>query len=182
MKYIIVSLLSGTVKNYHQKLVEEISERFDAVFLANQKAPTHFTLKDIFEADDISELDRILEEFARNHKPAGISLEGYNRFDDNVIYMDISFSEEARQLFTHFISRLKEIKWMQWGPYDNENRIFHCSLAYFDIKDKYRDICRFLLANHSYSFEAFFDNVAIYRQVGENWELYKSYPMTYDTL
>lgn len=182
MKYIIVSLLSGAVENYHQKLVEEISERFDVVTLAKQKAPTHFTLKDIFDADDIEELDRVLEEFARNHKPARIALEGYNRFDDNVIFMDIKFSDEARQLFANFINTLKEISWMQWGPYDDENRVFHCSLAYFDIKDKYKDICKFLLHNYSYSFETFFDNISIYRQEGENWELYKSYNMTYDTI
>jgi 2'-5' RNA ligase len=182
MKYIIVCLLSGAVEEYHQQLVEEIAEKFEVIALAKQKAPTHFTLKDMFDADDIGELDKVLDEFVRTHKPAVISLEGYNRFDDNVIFMDINFSENARQLFKEFIDKLKELSWMQWGAYDDENKVFHCSLAYFDIKDKYKDICRYLLSNYSYSFEAYFDNVTIYKQVGENWELYKSYAMTYNSI
>jgi 2'-5' RNA ligase len=183
MKYIIVSLLSGEVENYHQRLVKEISDKFDVDFLARQKVPTHFTLKDMFETDKINELDKMLKEFARIHKPSRISLEGYNRFDDNVIFMDINFSEEAKQLYFRFIEVLKEITWMQWGPYDDENRKFHCSLAYFDIKEKYKEICKFLVSNYSYSFEAYFDNVAIYYSLnGENWELYRSYNMTYNTI
>jgi len=179
MKYMIVSLLGGEVQKYHQGLVEEIAVKFGVDFLAKQKVPTHFTLKDIFETEDISLLDDKLKEFSRIHKPARISLEGYNRFDDNVIYMDIKLSEEARVLYMQFIHMLKEISWMQWSPYDDENRVFHCSLAYFDIKEKYKDICRYLLSNYSYAFEALFDNIAIYySKTGETWELYKSYPMT----
>lgn len=181
MKYIIVSLLGGAVQNYHQKLVEEISEKFNVDFLAKQKAPTHFTLKDVFETEAIEELDKKLKAFVRVHKPARIFLEGYNRFDDSVIFMDIKFTEAARLLFEQFIDELKEIPWMQWGPYDDENRKFHCSLAYFDIKEKYKEICRFLLENYSYSFEAYFDNIAVFIQNGESWEHYKTYKMTYDT-
>lgn len=179
MKYIIISLLSGEVESYHQKLVEEISEKFGADFLAKQKAPTHFTLKDIFETEDIREVEQVLEAFAREHRAAVITLEGYNRFDDNVIFMDIELSEEARALFESFIETLKEISWMQWGPYDAEERKFHCSLAYFDIKDKYKDICRFLLSRYSYSFEAHFDNISIFQQVEDSWILYKSYSIPY---
>lgn len=179
MKYMIVSLLGGEVQNYHQRLVEEIAVKFDVDFLASQKVPTHFTLKDVFETEDIIPLANKLKEFARTHRSAPIFLEGYNRFDDNVIFMDIRFSEEARVLFKQFVSVLREIDWMQWGQYDDDNRVFHCSLAYFDIKDKYKDICRFLLSNYSYSFEANFDNIAIYySQNGESWELHKCYSMT----
>lgn len=180
MKYIIVSLLNGGVESYHQKLVQEISDRFSVDFLANQKAPTHFTLKDVFEAENIGELDKSLYEYAETHKPAKIILQGYNRFEDNVIYMDIKFSEQAQILFSQFIAALKSIEWMQWTPYDGENRTFHCSLAYFDIKDKYKDICTFLLKNYSYSFEAYFDNVTVYRQVGERWEHHKSFSIKHD--
>lgn len=182
MKYIIVSLLGGTVQDYHQRLVQEISEKFGVNFLAKQKAPTHFTLKDIFEAQDLEQMDQILKNFVLNHKPARIYLEGYNRFEDNVIFMDIKLSEEAEQLFHLLMLELKKIDWMQWGTFDDEKRSFHCSLAYFDIKEKYMDICRFLLKNYSYSFEAYFDNIAVFQQREENWELYKIYKMTYDTM
>lgn len=181
MKYMIVCLLSGEVEIYHQRLVKEIADRFAVDFLAQQKVPTHFTLKDVFEGSDIGDIERTLEEFVRVHRPSRIFLEGYNRFEDNVIYMDINFSEEAKQDYSDFIMQLKEIPWMQWGPHDGESRIFHCSLAYFDIKEKYKEICSFLLANFSYSFEAYFDNIAIYcSQSGENWALYKSYSMSYN--
>ena len=182
MKYIIVSLLDGKVERYHQKLVEEISERFQVDFLAKQKAPTHFTLKDMFEAEDIEELDCLLKDFVVSHKPAIITLEGYNRFDDNVIFMDIKLSEEARSLFDDLMKLLKNIPWMEWGPYDDENRKFHCSLAYFDIKEKYKDICRFLLKSYSYSFEAYFDNITVFQQEGESWKLYKTYSFVYDPI
>jgi len=177
VKYIIVSLLGGEVKSYHQKLVQEISEKFSVDFLVNQNAPTHYTIKDIFETENIEEVDQVLYEFAKNHRPTKITLQGYNRFEDNVIYMDIRFSDEGKLLFEQFIAALRNITWMQWGNYDDEKRKFHCTLAYFDIKDKYKDICRFLLNNYSYSFEAYFDNITVYKQVGENWELHKSFPL-----
>jgi 2'-5' RNA ligase len=179
----IVSLLYGEVQSYHKRLVEEIADKFDVDFLAKQNVPTHFTLKDMFETEYIEELDILLSEFAKNHRAEPISLEGYNRFEDSVIYMDISLSEAAKRLYLEFIETLKKIKWMQWGPYDDANRVFHCSLAYFDIKEKYKAICRFLLSHYSYSFEAQFDNIAIYHsEHGEKWELYKSYMMTNDTI
>ncbi len=182
MKYIIISLLSGEVESYHQKLVEEISEEFGVEFLAKQKAPTHFTLKDVFETEDISEVEQAIETFVLEHRAAVITLEGYNRFDDNVIFMDIEFSEEAKSLYESFIEALKQISWMQWGPYDAAERKFHCSLAYFDIKEKYKDICKFLLSRYSYSFESHFDNISIFQQVEDNWVLYKTYSMTYSPI
>lgn len=182
MKYIIVSLLTGEVQSYHQKLVEEIAQKFGVDFLAKQKAPTHFTLKDIFETEDIEELDRLISDFAKTHKPARITIEGYNRFEDNVIFMDIRLSAEAERLFRELIALLRKVQWMQWGPHDDAERKFHCSLAYFDIKEKYKDICKFLLKNHSYSFEAYFDNITVYQQEEENWVHYKTYSLVHDSL
>lgn len=182
MKYIIISLLSGEVESYHQKLVEEISEKFGVDFLVKQKAPTHFTLKDVFETENIEELDKALSAFVKTHKPAVITLEGYNRFDDHVIFMDIEFSEEAKALYESFIEMLRGMPWMQWGQYDGQERKFHCTLAYSDIKDKYKNICRFLLERYSYSFESYFDNISLYQQEEDNWVLYKTYSMTRDPI
>jgi 2'-5' RNA ligase len=182
MKYMLVSLLFGEVQTYHQGLVEEIAEKFGVDFLHKQKVPTHFTLKDVFEAENIEELDKSLDSFVKQHKPARIYLEGYNRFEDNVIYMDIKLSEEARVIYEDLMELLKKFTWMQWSPYDDDKRVFHCSLAYFDIKDKYREICRYLLSSYKYSFNTYFEDISIfYSQDGDSWELYKSYKMTYDT-
>jgi 2'-5' RNA ligase len=174
MKYVLVCDVIGEAEKYHQKLVDEISKGFDVKFLVNQHPPTHFTLKDPFTTNNIEELEMVLEEFCNNHQGTKVRVEGYNRFKDKVIFMNVCLSCEAYKVYEQLIDQLRKLKWMEWSDYDGINRKFHFTIAAFDIEDKYKDICRYL-KNYDYSFEIYFDNITIYRDINEdgNWELYK---------
>lgn len=178
MKYIIISLIKGEVEEYHQQLVERICERFKSCHLASLDAPTHFTLKGIFEAEEVIELEQRLESFCENHKAQKIKVSGFDNFQDNVVFMGVKMSSDAYNMYEEFICELEKISWMQWQDIDKDKRRFHFTVASSDISENYEEICKYL-QKYDKTFEAFFDNIAIYREAKEEgkWELYRSFEM-----
>src|SRR5262245_28964300 len=129
MRYIIHCLLTGPVVEYHRRLVEQIADRFALPFTRDQALPPHFTLKYDFETSDISVVERLANSFCRTHTRTLVRVGGSGAFPPNVAFLNVALSEEARQVFGHFLGELRTLPWLTWSPYDGESLHFHATVA-----------------------------------------------------
>ena len=105
MRYVIVSVVKGPAGNFNNNLRKEVFEKLGA---KSSKLPAHFTIKAPFEADDISDLDKVLQDFAQNHKAQDYKIKGYNHFDNRVIYMDVHMNKKSKLLHDELIEELEK--------------------------------------------------------------------------
>ena len=77
MRYVIVSVVKGPAGNFNNNLRKEVFEKLGA---KSSKLPAHFTIKAPFEAETISDLDKILQNFSQTHNAQDYKIKGLNNY------------------------------------------------------------------------------------------------------
>jgi hypothetical protein len=181
LKYGIVCLLKGEFEKYHHQMVDEIASHFDLKITKELNIPTHFSIKYLFETEDIKEIEEIIEKFCETHKKTPVKLGGFGNFPfEKVVFIEVKLSEVAKRIFFEFISELRKVKWMIWDKYDAENLYFHSTIAE-ECDEKFEAVREFVQGKEKY-FDYWFDNITILRLEYENqklvkWEVHKSWLM-----
>lgn len=181
MKYVVVNLLDSPTKEYQQKLVQEIANKFDIFFTKEQALPCHFTLKYSFETDNIGEIESILKSFVEQHRRQPVRVGGFGNFRKEVMYIDVELSASAREIFSQLIANLKSIAWMPWNENDGENLHFHSTVAQ-KCENNFDEILNHLEGKEQY-FETWFDNITLLQQISiaesgiGKWKIYKSFKL-----
>ncbi len=159
--YLLINSLKGDIIEYHRQLVDDVVDKFDLRIEQEIKAPTHFTLKYWFTADDaeLSALKAHLTDYCRSHQPSPIRLGGFEGFPPNAVFIDVIPSESARKSFNDLMARLKPLKWMEWDDYDYPNLRFHTTIA-VECNEKYDAVYEYLIGREKY-FDCWFDNITI---------------------
>ena len=165
VKYAIPCLLFGEVEKYQHSLVNEIAERFDLFKTKKQNVATHFTLKDAFEAESMQEVGILTESFCNFHRKTPVRVGGFGNFPPDVVFVDVHLSEEARTTFLEYIAELRRIGWIEWDPYDGENRHFHATLAE-ECGQRFNEVWKFVSGKEKKCFNCWFDNITFLEQVG----------------
>ncbi|MEW8955416.1 2'-5' RNA ligase family protein [Clostridium sp.] len=172
-RYVIVTLIEGEAKDFHENLVKEICERFN---VKPQKLPMHITLKAPFEIESIEEVEKVTEKFVENKNSCAIEIKDYNHFRDNVIFMDVLPSIEAKELHREYYKLLKDIKDLKWSSNEGEDIKFHCTLVSRRISSKFKDIWDYVIKKQA-SFKSEMKNITImeYNFHKNTWEIYKKF-------
>jgi len=170
--------LKGDIEKYHHNIVNMVAKQFELIVTKEENLPTHFTLKYWFEAENINELERIIENFCETHEKTSVKVGGFGSFPQKVLFIDVQLSDEAKKTFIAFISELRKLSWMSWNKWDAENLRFHTSIAE-DCDEKYNRVWEFLQGKEKY-FDCLFDNITILKEKSrENgilkWEIYKTH-------
>jgi 2'-5' RNA ligase len=171
MRYVIVCLIKGEALEFHEKLVKDICDKFN---VKRQRLPAHFTIKAPFEKDDISDLEKLTEEFCSKRKATEIKLDGFGRFRENVVFMDVKVPREAEAVHDEYIDVLKTLPWLEWKRNEGKGRVFHCTLVSKLPPGKFTDIWSYT-NNFSCYFETVFDNISILRWEKDRWITHKEY-------
>lgn len=174
MHYLLVYLLSGDAEKFHNKTVREVTFKFDVNHVLNQDIAPHITLKYPFETNNIEELEDFLVNFCNNQVAEKIELDGFNHFDDRVVFMKVKFSKAALKVYESLYKELKKFAWMQWDKFDSVNMKFHSTIASDDINNKFDAIFNFL-KEKDYRFELKFDNISILKYENEHWDIYRKF-------
>ena len=99
MRYVVVSVVKGKAGNFNNNLRKEIYEKFNA---KSSKLPAHFTIKSPFEADNIRELENVVEFMVSLSDERGIAdstmlpesfVENYTEFLGDDINKSINIKE-----------------------------------------------------------------------------------------
>ena len=173
MKYTIFLLIKGEAGVYQQRLLYEIATRFGVSKAVQRRPPAHITMKYSFETEDISVVERCVEEFCSRNSPASFVLSGVECFGREVIFLDVKESARMRRMYEEFIALLKEKTTISFGEFDGVTR-FHSTVARNDISEVFDDIWSFVSDQEPF-FELSFDNLAIMKLVNGVWQVHKEY-------
>lgn len=178
-EYGIVYLLPEAVGEYHERLRLDVEKRFSLTGGTRLNAPSHITMKYRFEAENISEVEGILSDFAKSQTKTSWSLIGFGRFinsDSYVIFVDVAASQAARMAHARLLKRLKELSWMQWGPYDNADLHYHVTIANRGITiENFDAVWDYVNHQPQPHFNLFFDNLALLKIESEIHTVYQQY-------
>lgn len=172
MRYVIVSVVHGEGGDFNNDLRREI---FDKLKAKSSKLPAYFTIKAPFEVEDeIKEIEYILENFTKKYSKTPYKIEGYNHFDDRVIYMDVKMSKEGKEVHDRLIDELSKVSYINFDKKDGKNKIIHVTISSKKIRDIYNELWDYV-NEYPCNFNCSFDNVTIYNWQDNTWKLHKEY-------
>ncbi|MHC1682304.1 MAG: 2'-5' RNA ligase family protein [Clostridiaceae bacterium] len=168
-RYVLVCNIEGEALKFHENLVKEVCIKFNK---RAQKLPAHFTLKAPFETVKIDDMINILNEFAKDKYKAPIKIQGFGSFRQDVVYMDIEVSEEAKRIHDDLIDEISKISWLEFKKNEGKDRVFHCTILSRRIKDRFHEILDYV-KQYNCNFDCYFDNLSLYRWENNTWVMYK---------
>lgn len=171
MRYVIISVVNQAAGDFNNNLRKEVFDKFN---VKSSKLPAHFTIKSPFEADDIKQLEDTLDDFTSKHKSENYKIEGYNHFDDRVIYMDVKVNKSFKLLHDNLIKELDNIPYIHFSNHDGIKKIFHVTISSKKIKNIFDELWDYV-NKIPCDFECVFDNISIFKWQNNNWVLHKKY-------
>lgn len=171
MRYVIVSVVKGRAGNFNNNLRKEVFEKLGA---KSSKLPAHFTIKAPFEAEDISDLENLLDDFSSKNKSEKYKIKGYDHFDDRVIYMPVKMSPEGKVLHDNLIDELNKLPYIKFKNHDGKNKIFHVTISSKKIQKIFNDLWDYI-KSISCDFDCEFDNISVFKWENNTWILHKEY-------
>jgi 2'-5' RNA ligase len=178
-RYIIPCLFrSPQIVDCHRELVDAIADRFGLTFTQRQGIPAHFTLKYHFTTSEIGRVEELLEELASRHAPAPLEVGGLGHFGEEVVFVEVRLSDDAKRVLTALFAALRTLAWMPWSAHDAEHLHPHMTVAEF-CRPKFPEVWEFVKARER-RFTTALDNATILRQVGEadgvdRWAVHRSF-------
>ncbi|WP_330566247.1 2'-5' RNA ligase family protein [Romboutsia sp. Marseille-P6047] len=137
MRYVIVSVVKGDGGKFNNELRKDI---FENLSVKSSKLPAHFTIKSPFECEDISILDKELTEFTNLHSVSNYKLNGYDSFDNRVIFMKVIMSNKGKKIHDDLIDTLSSIPYIKFDEKDGKNKIFHVTVSSKKIKNRFNEL------------------------------------------
>jgi hypothetical protein len=173
----IAFLIEGRASNYHNKIVNEMSDKF---FLKRINVPTHIVLKNSFYSDETIIFEQIIDNTIKKyekHKEKKIFLHGIDNLRDEKYFINATLSEISQKMHEDIIKELLQIKHLQWEESDVlEGGKLHLTITDNATNDNNIEINDFL-SQFNPKFELNFNNIAILRKVPEQstWEIFKRF-------
>ena len=171
MRYVIVSVVKGKAGNFNNNLRKEIFEKFG---VKSSKLPAHFTIKAPFESDNINELEDILQNFSINNSSTNYNLNGYDCFDNRVIFIKLIMSKDGKKIHDKLINDLSKLSYINFNEKDGKDKIFHVTVSSKKIQNKF-DMLWNYVNFITCDFKCKFDNICIYKWENNTWLLHKEY-------
>lgn len=178
-KYLIVHMLTGPVREYHQGLVDSISDRF-GIPSVTFRIGSHLTLKAPFDYDQIADIEDRLEEFCACHRSAKLSAHGFGFFssDRKIIFLDILFSAEAKALLADYDQMLGTIPGLTFEASD-QNRKLHATVAELKFDADFNSIWQYLNQSPQLSYPIDFRSISLLRHDTEasRWQVVREFSL-----
>ena len=172
-RYVIVGAIGGAALKFHEKLTSSVCYKFNK---RRTKLPAHFTIKAPFETDRIEDVEDVLEKFSASSHRTSIELKGYGRFRQDVVYMAVNMSPEAKKVHDDLIFQLEKISWMKFKRNEGRNKVFHCTIVSKKIKNNFGEIWNYV-NKYPCDFNEYFDNISLYSWKNNTWVLLKRYEL-----
>jgi 2'-5' RNA ligase len=179
--YIIPCLFrSPQIAEYHRELVDSIADRFGFTFTRCQRIPAHFTLKYHFITEEIARVETLLEQYVSRHLPAPVEVGGFGHFDEDVVFVEVRLSDDAKRVLSGLTAALRTLPWMPWSTHDAEHLHPHMTVVEF-CRPRFTEVWEWVKTRERH-FPAELDNVTILRKAGEEggidlWAVHRSFTL-----
>lgn len=172
MRYVVVCVVKGEAGEVNNRIRREIFEKFK---VKSSKLPAHFTIKAPFEYEgEITELTNVLEEFCAKERVQPFRLEGYEHFDERVIYMHVNMSKEGKAMHDRLIDAMARVPYINFNQKDGKDKTFHVTIASKKLQPLYEKVWQYI-EQYPCNYDCTFDNISLYKWEDNTWKLHKEY-------
>lgn len=145
----------------------ELHQRF-GVHLARQSP--HITVKTPFDVEVLPPYIDYLKEVAESWEPFVISIDGFDSFGEQVIFLNVSQNPVLKALHEHLLSGLKSKFDIDAHEYEGQNVRFHASITAADTEERFKQAMTYLKkSNPNFTFRATTLGVFYYLGSGNGW-------------
>jgi len=138
--YLIEFRFSGYAKEAIMELKNTISRNFH---VTRKKIVPHISLVGSLYTNDEKKLVKEISNVAKHYDIIKFKLDGFDRFENRVIYVKIVPSEELKQLRLDLVEKLRPFCKLSEYDYD-QDFTFHATIVLHDIERKFDKISEFL--------------------------------------
>ncbi|GFP76033.1 2'-5' RNA ligase family protein [Clostridium fungisolvens] len=172
MRYVIVSVIKGKAGDFNNNLRKEMFNKFKA---KSSKLPAHFTIKAPFEYEgSIKEMEDQLKGLCEQSKVTPLTIDGFDHFDNRVVYMSMKLTDEGKEIHDKVIDVLQSFSFINFEGKEGKEKAFHITVASKNIKPIYQYIWEYV-TEIPCKFESSFDNISIYKWENNTWVLHKEF-------
>jgi len=143
-QYLIEFRFSGHAKKTMKELKQSISRNFG---VSRRRIVPHITLVGPLHTEDEERLVREVVDACKRYKMVRFKIDGFDNFEDRVIYVKIRPSEELKKLRTDMAQRLRMFCTLSEFDFDGDHGdefTFHATLVLKDIQRKFDRIWKYL--------------------------------------
>ena len=170
--YTVVCMLDGDAAVFNDDLRKDVRNTFHAKL---STLPPHFTIKEGFKYDgDISDLVSTIETFCQNEKAKPYQIDGYGNFRNDVVFMNVLMSDEAKEMHDRLIDKMDEISYINFSEKDWKNKDFHVTIASKQIRRFFERLYEFVKQRPCH-FDCMFNNVTIFKWGDRKWDIYREF-------
>ncbi len=173
MRYVVVSVTKGEAGDFNNNLRKDVYNKFKT---KSSKLSAHFTIKSPFETDNISELDNLLYKFCKDNISTTYRINGYDHFDDRVIYMKVIMSLEGSIVHDKLVDCMSKIDYINFDRLDGKDKIFHVTISSKKIRPIFNELWEYV-NKFRCDFICDFDNICIYKWEDNTWVLHNEYTL-----
>lgn len=172
--YTVVCMLDGEAARFNDDLRKDVKLTFNAKL---STLPPHFTIKEGFKYDgDISDLVSTIETFCQNEKAKPFQINGFGHFRNDVIFMNVEMSNEAKEMHDRLIDAMDKLPFINFSEKDGKDKSFHVTIASKQIRKIFDRLYEFV-NQRPCQFDCMFDNVTIFKWGDRKWDVYKQFPI-----
>lgn len=176
--YLIEIRLGGEVKQYLRDIIHDVADEFGVQGAVRHRPVPHITLYGPFSTDDYGPVLSAIRTTAESYTKLPFRVEGFNHFDNRVIYADIATSPELRQFRRELANALLDVTYTHAYERDTKHTYyFHTTVAFRDIEDQFSRIWRYVNREYDMTFNEYALRVTFLR--GGN--MIKEYDVLRDT-
>lgn len=178
-EYAIVYLLPEPAWSYYLDLWAKLEREFRLTGDSRPNIPPHITLKYIFSADTVDEVEQALAVFSQETAPAPWSIRGFNHFitpDSYVIFLEVIATTAARAIHSALLACMRPIQGLQWDVYDNADLHFHATLAHRALtRANFNEVWSFVNAQEPPAFDLSLDTLTLLKIDGPVHTVHKTF-------
>lgn len=159
-------LLEDECHNYARKLELELCEKFGLCW--GLKQSPHITIKAPFQTDKLSPFVEYLESLAKEIRPFEVELEGFNYFDNKVIFLDVKENSPLKDLHFRILKDLQSKFNIKPHELEGKNVKFHSTIATGDVNEENIDKAKRYLKKYHPKFMFTVNTLGIFYYLGED--------------
>lgn len=175
----VICILPEEVRIYQENIRQKIAQQFGFSQIATSTIPTHITIKYRFPIGNLDEIEKVVHEFSLAQSKTKWLLQGFSYFNKNdsyVIFIDVIASEETRKAHAEFLDRLRKIRWVKWGEFDNANLHYHVTLIAEGVtSENFEAVWSFVNEQEKLNVELHFDNLTLVKINENSRSIYKTF-------
>lgn len=165
-------MLDGDAATFNDELRNDVKNTFHAKL---STLPPHFTIKEGFKYDgDVSDLVSIIEAFCKDEKAKPYQIDGYGHFRNDVIFMNVLMSKEAKEMHDRLIDKMDQLPYINFSENDGKDKDFHVTIASKQIRRFYDRLYEFVNKKPCH-FDCMFNNVTIFKWGNRKWDIYRKF-------